>query len=261
MSLARSSCVALFVLAACGGSVSSSTLATGPATLDNSTVGSYGSFVSLASRMGAGTRFGPFLNVTPAGAMQQHGCLSGDATFTLGAATGPVTGSVSFAGFDNCYFLALNGTAAITGTLAGIAHVDSFTLTFSNLAYSATGSSDIFRASGTLVIAWKPSFQGSAGYLMTLDATVTDASQKTLFRLDGFRIDSDVTAGIESMLVSGRVTTDRGFVDVSSTNRLDLAFPSHGFSNGSLSLTGSTQVATLTFSGDGTFTAQFHPKG
>src|SRR4051812_43914266 len=50
MSFARSSCVALFFLAACGGSVSSSTLATGPATLDNSTVGSFGAFVALAAR-------------------------------------------------------------------------------------------------------------------------------------------------------------------------------------------------------------------
>ncbi|MFL5421286.1 MAG: hypothetical protein ACJ79Y_11010 [Myxococcales bacterium] len=260
MSLARLSLVGLLGLAACGGSNSSSLGAT-PATLDNSAIGTFGTFVALSARMGAGARFGPSLNLVSPSVLQQTGCLSGNATFTVsGTGAGPVTGNANYASFDNCYFLPLNGTATVTGTLAGIARVDSFTLEFANLAYSPTGSSQVFRASGKMVISWKPSVQGSAGYLMTLDAAVSDENQKPVFRLDGFRIDSDLAAGIENMLVSGRLTTDRGFVDVSSTNRLELSVPSHGFGSGSLDITGASQVATLTYIGEGTFTAQIRPK-
>ncbi|MFL5246492.1 MAG: hypothetical protein ACJ79V_01610 [Myxococcales bacterium] len=263
MSLVRLSLVGLLGLAACGGSNSSSLGAT-PATLDNSAIGTFGTLVALSARMGAGARFGPFLNLVSPSVLQQTGCLSGNATFTLSATgaggAGPVTGNANYASFDNCYFLPLNGTATVTGTLAGSAHVDSFTLEFANFAYSPTGSSQVFRASGKMVISWKPSVQGSAGYLMRLDAVVSDENQKPVFRLDGFRIDSDLAAGIENMLVAGRLTTDRGFVDVSSTNRLELSFPSHGFGSGSLDITGASQVATLTYIGEGTFTAQIRPK-
>jgi hypothetical protein len=259
MSLARLSLVGSLALFACGGS--NSTLGSTPATLDNSSVGSFGTFVALAARMGAGARFGPFLNLVSPSVLQQTGCLSGNATFTVSSTgAGPVTGNATYASFDNCYFLPLNGTATVTGTLAGIAQVDSFTLDFANFVYAPTGSSDVFRAAGKMLISWKPSFQGSAGYVMTLDASVSDGNQKALFRLDGFHIDSDLAAGIENVLVSGRLTTDRGFVDVSSTNRLVLDFPSHGFSSGSLDITGASQVATLTYTGEGTFTAQIRPK-
>lgn len=261
MSEARLSFVGVLVLAACGGSAPSTTSAATPATLDNSSVGSFGTFVALAARMGAGARFGPSLNLVSPSVLQQSGCLTGNATFTVsGTGAGPVSGNATYAGFDNCYFLPLTGTATVTGTLAGIAQVDSFTLDFANFVYAPTGSSELFRAAGKMVISWKPSVQGSAGYVMTLDASVSDANQKALFRLDGFRIDSDLSAGIENVLVSGRLTTDRGFVDVSSTNRLELSFPSHGFSSGSLDITGASQVATLTYIGEGTFTAQIRPK-
>ena len=260
MSKARLSLVGLLGLVACGGS-SSSPGSSGPATLDNSSVGGFGTFLALAARMGAGARFGPFLNLVSPSVLQQNGCLSGNATFTVSSTgPGPVTGNASYASFDNCYFLPLNGTATVTGTLAGSAQVDSFTLDFTNFVYSPSGSSDVYRAAGKMVISWKPSVQGSAGYTMTLDASVSDANQKALFRLDGFRIDSDLAAGIENVLVSGRLTTDRGFVDVSSTNRLELDVPSHGFSSGSLDIAGASQVATLTYVGEGTFTAQIRPK-
>jgi hypothetical protein len=49
MSLARLSLVGLLGLAACGGSASS-TLGATPATLDNSSVGTFGTFVALAGR-------------------------------------------------------------------------------------------------------------------------------------------------------------------------------------------------------------------
>jgi len=62
------------------------------------------------------------------------------------------------------------------------------------------------------------------------------------------------------VIVSGLLTTDRGFVNVSSRSRLALPFPSRGFESGSLDITGASQVATLTYIGEGTFTAQIHPK-
>jgi hypothetical protein len=263
MSPARLSFVAVIVLAACGGSSSSTspTAGTTPATLDNSSVGSFGTLLALAARMGAGARFGPFLNLISPSVLQQTGCLSGNATFTVSSTgPGPVSGNASYASFDNCYLLPLNGTATVTGTLGGIAQVDSFTLEFANFAYAEAGSSEVFRAAGKMVISWKPQVLGSAGYLMTLDASVSDANQKALFRLDSFRIDSDLAAGIENVLVSGRLTTDRGFVDVASTSRLALPFPSRGFESGSLDIAGASQVATLTYIGEGTFTAQIRPK-
>jgi hypothetical protein len=212
----------------------------------------------LATRLGAATRFGPSLNIpgSPPGALQQTGCLAGTATFLLTpAGPGPVSGSATYSGFDNCYFLPLNGTASVTGTLIGTTQVDSFTLTFSNFAYSTT-----HRAAGTIMLTWKLSVLGSAGYIMTIDATVSDASQNPLFKLDNFRIDSDVTAGLEQILVSGRLTVGQGFVDLGGANRLDLPFPSTGFQSGSLTMTGLSQIATVTYSGSGAFTTAIAPK-
>jgi hypothetical protein len=241
-----------------GGGGGSAPLGTTAANLDNSNVGGFATVAALATRLGAGTRFGPLLNIpaNPPGALQQTGCMAGTATFVVTPSTGTVSGSATYSNFDNCYFLPLNGTASVTGTLIGTNQVDSFTLTFSGFAYG--GTSEI--ASGTIVLTWKPSFQGSAGYIMTINATVSDANGNPLFRLDNFQIDSDLSAGLESVLVSGRLTTSQGFVDLSSTNRLQLPSPSAGFQSGALAMTGLSQIATVTYSGgNGAFTAVIAP--
>jgi len=244
-----------------GGEGGSVPLGTTAANLDNSNVGTFATYAALATRLGAATRFGPFLNIpaSPPGALQYTGCLGGlgnTVTFILTPSTGTVSGNATYSNFDNCYFLPLNGTASVTGTLIGTNQVDSFTLTFANFSYSS------FLASGTIMLTWKPSFQGSAGYIMAINATVSDASHNPLFRLDNFQIDSNLSAGLESVLVSGRLTAVPGFVDLSSgTNRLDLPAPSTGFQSGALAMTGLSQIATVTYTGGmGAFTAVIAPK-
>jgi len=171
-----------------------------------------------------------------------------------------VTGNATYSNFDRCVGLRLNGTAGVTGTLNGTTNVDVFSLTPTGFTYTRTGNGDVFRASGTLALRWKPSVQGSAGYFMTIDATVSDSNQSALFRLDNFQIDSDLAAGVENVLISGRLTTVDGFVDISSGSRLDLPSPSSGLGPGSLTMVGATQIATVNYAGNGISTVTIAPK-
>jgi hypothetical protein len=245
-----------------GGGSPPNPLGTTQVNLNNSNAGTFATFVNSATRLGAATRFGPSLTPVSNG-LQYTACLvigGGASTVTFALqppnGPGPVTGSATYLDYDNCYFLRLNGTASVMGTLGtpiGPNAVDSFTLTFSDFNYTA------FHAAGTIALTWKPSIQGSAGYIMTINATVSDANRNVLFRLDNFEIDSDLSAGTESVLVSGRLTAAAGFVDISSTNRLTLPFPSTGFQTGTLTMTGLSQTAAVTYNGNGAFTFVITP--
>jgi len=248
----------------CGGS-SGPALGTAAATLNSSNVATFAGFVNLATIGGATTRVGPTLNVTAApGTLQDLGCVGvggGPATFVVAPPSGGnVTGNATYSNFDRCVGLRLNGTAGVTGTLNGTTNVDVFSLTPTGFTYTRTGNGDVFRASGTLALRWKPSVQGSAGYFMTIDATVSDSNQSALFRLDNFQIDSDLAAGVENVLISGRLTTVDGFVDISSGSRLDLPSPSSGLGPGSLTMVGATQIATVNYAGNGISTVTIAPK-
>ena len=82
--------------------------------------------------------------------------------------------------------------------------------------------------------------------------TAPTVSGAASFRLDNFRIDSDVAAGIEHLFISGRLTMADGFVDITPTaTRFDLAVPSTGLQNGTVRMTGASTIATVFFNGGG----------
>jgi len=83
---------------------------------------------------------------------------------------------------------------------------------------------------------------------MTLNSTVSGARS---FRLDNFRVDSDLATGIEHLFISGRLTLADGFVDIAPTaNRIDLPMPSSGLQSGTVQMTGATTIATVFFNGN-----------
>jgi hypothetical protein len=64
-----------------------------------------------------------------------------------------------------------------------------------------------------------------------------------------FQINSELAAGLENVLIAGRLTTAQGFVDIASTTPLELPFPGAGLQNGSLLMTGAGEIATVHYNG------------
>jgi hypothetical protein len=243
------------VSAACGGSGSPALRST-PADLNASNVATFAAFANVAAIAGTTARVGRVLDVTATpGTLQDLGCVGlggGPVTFVIAPASGGnVTGSATYSNFDQCFGVRLNGTANVTGTLKGTTEVVALNLTTTGSTFTRTATGDVFHASGTLMLSWKPSVQGSSDYVIAIDATVSDSNQNPLFRLDNFQIDSDVAAGVENVLISGRLTTVDGFVDVASNARLELPAPSTGLGPGSLTMSGATQVATVNYTSNG----------
>ena len=54
---------------------------------------------------------------------------------------------------------------------------------------------------------------------------------------------------MENVLISGRLTTAQGFVDIASAARLELPFPRAGLQHGSLTMTGAGEIATVRYDG------------
>lgn len=255
--------LAVAALGSCGGGDGDSggpdSFPTTAASLDAASAASFATFVSLAARIGASTRVGPFPDAVagPNTTLQQSGCLSGSTTLVLSPSIeNSAIGNATYANFDNCYFLALNGVAAAAGTLFGTGQIGNLALTSNDLAYTRAGTGDVFRFAGDIVMAWKLSV---AGHFIILDGSVSDGGG-VLFRLDNFVIDSNLAAGVENVLLSGRLTTAQGFVDISTGSRLELPIPSTGLGNGAIVLTGLSQIATVTYSSGGAFTTVIAPK-
>lgn len=228
------------------------TLPSAAASLTSANAGTFAAFTALAARAGASTRVGPILDVTATpGTLQDLGCVGvggGPATFVLSLQTGTASGAATYSNFDRCFSMRVNGTANVTGTLIGTTRMGAFTLAFADLAYPPGGAGDLVHASGTILLDWQ-AVGSPSRYLMTIDATVSDANRNTLFKLDHFQIDSELAAGLENVLISGRLTTAQGFVDVASTSRLELPFPGAGLQNGSLTMTGAGEIASVRYNG------------
>lgn len=228
------------------------TLPSAAASLTSANAGTFAAFLGLAARAGASTRVGPILDVTATpGSLQDFGCVGvggGPATFALSAPTGTVSGTATYSNFDRCFSMRVNGTATVTGTVIGTTRLGPFTLAFTDLAYPPAGAGDLVHASGTILLDWQ-AVGSPSRYLMTIDATLSDANRNTLFKLDHFQIDSELAAGLENVLLSGRLTTAQGYVDIASASRLELPFPGAGLQNGSITMTGAGEIATVRYNG------------
>jgi hypothetical protein len=221
-----------------------------PAALTTVNAPTFATAVDLAARMAATLRIGPTLSTTfTPGTLQDSGCFalgSSPATIVVSPSTGSVSGTVAYSSFDQCFGLKLGGTASITGIL-NVTQVDRLNFTFSNLSFTASGQT--YQMGGSASLQWNLGVGGSANYVMTLNATVSGTRS---FRLDNFRVDADLAAGVQHVFISGRLATSEGFVDISPTaTRVDLFIPSAGLSNGSVQLTGATTIATVFFNGGG----------
>jgi hypothetical protein len=250
-----------------GGGGSSSSRPTLPSTASDITTANIPAFATsaaLATRIGATTRLGPDLNITGTpGTVTDPGCVGlggGPATLVLTPPSGSVSGTATFASFDRCYSLRLSGTSSVNGVMTSATKADVLTLTFTNLTYTPVGASASMLVSGTATIDWT-SVPPAATYLMTINATVTDAGQTPLFKLDSFQIDSEIVAGQENIFISGRLTTPDGFVDITpGPARMVLPRPSAALASGSIIVTGSAHVATVQYHGTSAATATIAPK-
>jgi|SRR6185503_1104804 hypothetical protein len=252
---------ALAALASCGGgggggsppaSPSQPASPSTPANLTMANAPSFANNVALAARMAATMRLGPNLTTTATpGMFTEPGCQSiggpsGPATVTVTPATGNVIGTVTYNSFHRCYDVRVSGTSSITGTFNS-PQVDIVNYTLSGLTFTAGGQT--YQMSGTATLDWAPFTGGAAIYALTLNATVSGAAS---FSLENFRVDSDITAGIENLSISGRVAMSDGFVDVTpraSPPRVELVTPSTGLQNGGVVMTGATTVATVFYNG------------
>jgi hypothetical protein len=223
----------------------------------------YANHAALAARLAATLRTGSFLTLTATpGTLQDPPCAiagTGPATFVLNPATGSVSGTVTYTNFDRCFGLRLNGSASVTGTLIG-PQVDVLDLTLSGLRVAA--GSQTFLVSGTATIDWQVGAPfGAALYVVTFNVTVSDGGGSPLFRLDNFRVDSEVAAGLENLFITGALTTAEGFVDITpGPTRVELHVPSTGLQNGRIFMTGATTIANVFYNGTLPPTVMITPK-
>jgi hypothetical protein len=255
--IALVSVAALASLSSCGGGGDGSppaatppppTFPTTQANLTSANAPTFARFAELAARAAASARVGEFLT-GPAGAgtFTDGGCFAagaGQATLALNSPTGNVSGTATFANFDRCYGMRLSGSASVTGTLAAGNRVDAMNFTFTNFAYASTSST--LQLSGTIALDWT-SVPPASAYASTMNATASGAGQ---FRVDNFQVNSQIVAGREDLLISGRLTTSDGFVDITAgPTRVELPIPSTALQNGSVIMTGATTTASVRYQG------------
>lgn len=251
------SLAALAALSSCGGGGDGSPPAATPpppnfpttqANLTSANAPTFARFAELAVRAAASARVGEFLTgPVGAGTFSDRGCFAqgaGQATLGLNASTGNVSGTATFVNFDRCYGLRLSGSASVTGTLAAGNRVDAMSFTFTNFSYASTGTA--LQLSGTIALDWI-SIASDARYLIVMNATASGAGQ---FRVDNFQVDSVLVTGREDLLISGRLTTSEGFVDITpGPTRVELPSPSTALQNGSVIMTGATTTASVRYQG------------
>jgi len=223
------------------------------ANLTSANAPAYATSVDLATRLAATMRLGQFLTATATpGTYTDGGCFAGGsapANIVVTPATGTVTGTVTYSSFDQCVGLRLNGTANISGTLNVGGQVDTFNFTFSGLSFTALSGGQIYQMSGSATLQWVPGNLGAVSWVMTLNATVSGAAS---LRLENFVVNADVAAGVNHVLISGRLAMAEGFVDIAPTGApVDLPQLSTGLQNGSVRMTGATTIATAFFNGGG----------
>jgi hypothetical protein len=233
------------------------------ANLSSANAPTYANHAALAARLAATLRTDSFLTLTATpGTLQNPPCAiagTGPATFVLSPATGSVSGTATYTNFDRCYGLRLNGSASVTGTLIG-PQVDVLNLTLSGL--NIASGSQTFLVSGTATIDWQVGAPfGAALYVVTFNVTVSDGGGSPLFRLDNFRVDSEIVAGLENLFITGGLTTAEGFVDITpGPTRVELHVPSTGLQNGRIFMTGATTIANVFYNGTLPPTVMITPK-
>jgi hypothetical protein len=218
------------------------------ANLTSANAPTFARFAELAVRAAASARVGEFLTgPVGAGTFTDGGCGAqgaGQATLALNAPSGNVSGSATFVNFDRCYGLRLSGSASVTGTLVPGNRVDAMNFTFTNFSYASTGTA--LQLSGTIALDWT-SVPPASTYVSTMNATASGAGQ---FRVENFQVNSQLVAGREDLLISGRLTTSDGFVDITpGPTRVELQIPSTALQNGSVIMTGATTTASVRYQG------------
>ena len=234
------------------------------ASIDSSNVHSFVSKLGLSITVGLTTEVSKNLSIQNVNGNsfdgQVMGCLNGTALFSLtDDGNGNVTGSGSYNEYENCIGLTLTGNTSLNGTMTGNT-INTLNYNFSDLSYTKTGSTIKYRMSGKLALTWKPSVAGSAGYIMTIDANIFDGSGEVVSKLENFIIDSDISAGTQSLLITGRLyDLTHGYIDVSTQNRFQFYIPGEVPWTGEFSLSGKDNVAIIKYA-SGNYSVSFNPK-
>jgi hypothetical protein len=218
------------------------------ANLTTANAPAFANSVGVAARMAATMRLGQPLTLTATpGTLTDGGCFAigaGQATVMVTPSTGSVGGTTNYSNFDHCFGMRLTGTANVSGTLNS-PQINTLNFSFTNLSFAA--GAQTYQLSGSASLQWIPAPFGGANYVMTLNGTVSGAGS---FQLDNFAVNSTISAGLEDLLISGRLTMTDGFVDIApTTTHPQLAVPSSGLQNGSVQMTGATTIATVFFNG------------
>src|ERR1700694_1748058 len=122
MSIKSAAVLLCLPLCACGGSGSAKPdNSASKARLSSSNVNTLAADTVSTMLMGVSSAVGPYLMVSNPGSTPmigtQQGCHGGTATFTLNSAgSNSVSGTGGYSAFDNCLFMLLSGSVAVTGT-------------------------------------------------------------------------------------------------------------------------------------------------
>ena len=191
-------------------------------------------------------RLGEFMVPVVGNTFSDGGCGAigaGQATVVLSASTGSVTGTATYTTFDRCFNMLVNGTASLDGTMQAGGEIDTMNFSFTSLAFNS--ANETIQAAGTAALNWTSAL-GASSYLITLNAT---SSGTASFKVDNFLVGSQLTAGIENIFISGRLTTSDGFVDIATVISPQLFVPSTGLQGGQITMTGVSTIATVTYNG------------
>lgn len=225
---------------------------TSHAVIDSGNVDTLVSDVLTATVIGISSVVDPYITVsedTPTTLRgESSGCLMGRSIFNLEKIDERnIKGVNEYSNYDNCLFYRLNGITNIEGTVSRN-RIEYLEFDFTNLSLlnTALDSADVL--TGNMRLVWKPSIAGSSEYTLTMNTHLNHSNNQKVLILDNFIIESIISAGMQSILISGRVyNPEIGYVFVDSSNPIVIHIPSQSFTSGQYTMTGRSEITTVIY--------------
>jgi len=194
---------------------------------------------------------------------EKSGCLAGSAIFSFDIdASDNVSGTGDYKDYDDCAGRVLNGSATVNGVVnRGV--VDYLTFTFTDLQIHRTFNVDVdyYKVSGSFKFDFNANLGAGHRYVTTINASFFDVNGVLLFKLEDFVVNSHMTAGQESIFISGRITdVDEGYVDIMNPTAIKFSIPSENIGTWSGIINGATQQAKVDAIGGGATTINIQMK-
>lgn len=247
-------CALLVALVSCGGGggggSSSPSVNNSQANVSASNAAVFANDVATAVIVAVSTRVGPDTSFPQMDFLIGGGSMN----FPAPGLGGNVTGTGTFSNFSRSAGLAVTGQVTVTSGAYGASAIDNLHFSTSGLSYSPAG----LVLSGTVDLVWSFPGGGVAEYTITLNGTASSGGNPVAV-VENFVVDSTLSAGQESVTVSGKLTdAAQGFVTVSTTTPITVNEPG-GIASGVVVVTGTTTKGTITFTGGGSATVVISP--